>query len=227
MVNAIFCAHGKLACAMLESVQMVYGDARVEAVEFVPGENAGDIVAKLEKLVSIHNQDEWLIAVDLQCGSPWNAAAMLAMRNPRLRVISGLSLPLALELVDNQDSMNVDELCEHLTQIAKQKTGGNSGGGFLMNITLARIDDRLIHGQVTTVWSKVANAQRIIICNDEVYNDEVRRTLLRQAAPPGMKVNVVNIEKAVAVYHNPQYQDETVFYLFTRPQDALAMVRQG
>ena len=87
MVNAIFCAHGKLACAMLESVQMVYGDARVEAVEFVPGENAGDIVA---------------------------------MRNPRLRVISGLSLPLALELVDNQDSMNVDELCEHLTQIAKQ-----------------------------------------------------------------------------------------------------------
>ena len=79
-----------------------------------------------------------------------------------------------------------------------------------MNITLARIDDRLIHGQVTTVWSKVANAQRIIICNDDVYNDDVRRTLLRQAAPPGMKVNVVNLEKAVAVYHNPQYQDETM-----------------
>ena len=91
-----------------------------------------------------------------------------------------------------------------------------------MNITLARIDDRLIHGQVTTVWSKVANAQRIIICNDDVYNDDVRRTLLRQAAPPGMKVNVVNIEKAVAVY-----QDETVFYLFTNPQDVLTMVQQG
>lgn len=96
-----------------------------------------------------------------------------------------------------------------------------------MNITLARIDDRLIHGQVTTVWSKVANAQRIIICNDDVYNDDVRRTLLRQAAPPGMKVNVVNIEKAVAVYHNPQYQEETVFYLFTNPQDVLTMVQQG
>ena len=64
-----------------------------------------------------------------------------------------------------------------------------------MQITLARIDDRLIHGQVTTVWSKVANAQRIIICNDDVFNDEVRRTLLRQAAPPGMKVNVVSLEK--------------------------------
>ena len=72
-----------------------------------------------------------------------------------------------------------------------------------MQITLARIDDRLIHGRVTTVWSKVANAQRIIICNDDVFNDEVRRTLLRQAAPPGMKVNVVSLEKAVAVYRQP------------------------
>lgn len=78
MVNAIFCAHGKLACAMLESVQMVYGDANVEAVEFVPGENAGDIVAKLEKLVSIHNQDEWLI--------PWiYSAAARGMRQRCLR----------------------------------------------------------------------------------------------------------------------------------------------
>ena len=99
---------------------MVYGDANVEAVAFVPGENAGDIVTRLEKLVSAHTDSEWLIAVDLQCGSPWNAAATLAMRNPAIRVISGLSLPLALELVDNQSSMNVDELCEHLTTIAQQ-----------------------------------------------------------------------------------------------------------
>ena len=37
-----------------------------------------------------------------------------------------------------------------------------------MKINLVRIDDRLIHGQVATVWSKEANAQRIIICSDEV-----------------------------------------------------------
>ncbi|SUQ60314.1 EIIAB-Man [Raoultella terrigena] len=99
---------------------MVYGDVNVSAVEFVPGENAGDIAAKLEELVSTHSNDEWLIAVDLQCGSPWNAAAGLAMKNPQLRVISGLSLPLALELVDNQQAMTADALCDHLTAIASQ-----------------------------------------------------------------------------------------------------------
>ena len=120
MVNVIFCAHGQLACAMLDSVRMVYGDVHVSAVAFVPGENAGDIAGKLEKLVSTHKEEEWLIAVDLQCGSPWNAAAGLAMKNPRLRVISGLSLPLALELVDNQQTMHAEELCQHLETIASQ-----------------------------------------------------------------------------------------------------------
>jgi PTS system sorbose-specific IIA component len=37
MVNVIFCAHGQLACAMLDSVRMVYGDVHVSAVAFVPG----------------------------------------------------------------------------------------------------------------------------------------------------------------------------------------------
>lgn len=96
-----------------------------------------------------------------------------------------------------------------------------------MIINFARIDDRLIHGQVTTVWVKEAKAERIIICNDAIYEDELRKTLLKQAAPPGIKVNVVNIDKAVSVYHNPKYQDETVFYLFTNPQDVLSAVKKG
>ncbi|MDX5628948.1 MULTISPECIES: mannose/fructose/sorbose PTS transporter subunit IIB [unclassified Brenneria] len=96
-----------------------------------------------------------------------------------------------------------------------------------MIIKLARIDDRLIHGQVTTVWAKEAKAERIMICNDDVYHDELRKTLLKQAAPPGIKVNVVNIEKAVAVYHNEKYANDTVFYLFTNPNDVLRMVNAG
>ena len=99
---------------------MVYGDVNVSAVAFVPGENAADIAINLEKLVSAHTDEEWVIAVDLQCGSPWNAAAGLAMRHPQIRVISGLSLPLALELVDNQYTLSADDLCQHLQAIASQ-----------------------------------------------------------------------------------------------------------
>ncbi|CAK9884277.1 MAG: PTS system sorbose-specific EIIA component [Candidatus Erwinia impunctatus] len=119
-MNVIFCAHGQLATAMLESVRMVCGEVSVTAVEFVPGENSADITNKLNKLVSSHPTEEWLIFVDLQCGNPWNAAAGLAMGDPQLSLISGLSLPLALELVDNQQSMNADQLCNHLESISRQ-----------------------------------------------------------------------------------------------------------
>ena len=96
-----------------------------------------------------------------------------------------------------------------------------------MKINLCRIDDRLIHGQVATVWAHEANAGRIVICSDEVANDQIRRTLLKQVAPPGIKVNIVSVDKAVRVYNNPKYKDETVFFLYTCPQDVLRMVEAG
>lgn len=96
-----------------------------------------------------------------------------------------------------------------------------------MIIKLARIDDRLIHGQVTTVWSKGANAERIIVVSEEVSNDTVRKTLLKQAAPPGTKVNIVDVKKAVLVYNNPKYEQTTVFYLFTNPTEVLELVKAG
>ena len=58
-----------------------------------------------------------------------------------------------------------------------------------MKIALARIDDRLIHGQVATIWSKETKCQRIIVCNDDVANDEIRKTLLTQVAPPGVTIS--------------------------------------
>ena len=67
MVHAIFCAHGQLAGAMLDSVCMVYGEVNVSAVAFVPGENAADIAINLEKLVSAHTDEEHTLSADDLC----------------------------------------------------------------------------------------------------------------------------------------------------------------
>lgn len=96
-----------------------------------------------------------------------------------------------------------------------------------MNIVLARIDDRLIHGQVVTVWTKETKCERIIVCNDEVAEDAIRKTLLTQVAPPGIKASVVDIEKAIRVSKNPKYDGVRVLLLFTNPTDILRMVEGG
>jgi len=47
-----------------------------------------------------------------------------------------------------------------------------------------RIDDRLIHGQVTVAWSKHINAQRIVVANDDAAKDDIQKSLLPLAARP-------------------------------------------
>lgn len=96
-----------------------------------------------------------------------------------------------------------------------------------MIITLARIDDRLIHGQVVTVWTRETKCERIIVCDDQVAADPIRSTLLTQVAPPGLKANVVTVEKAIRVYHNPKYATTRALLLFTNPSDVVRMLEGG
>lgn len=93
-----------------------------------------------------------------------------------------------------------------------------------MKIVLARIDDRLIHGQVATVWSKATDCQRIIVCDDEVAKDKIRAVLLKQLAPAGVKSHVVDLAKAVRIYHNPKYENDRCLLLFTNPTSVLYLV---
>lgn len=97
----------------------------------------------------------------------------------------------------------------------------------VMDIRLVRIDDRLIHGQVATVWSKFTGIERILVISDEVAKDDLRKFLLKQAAPPGIKSNVITKNKLVEVYHNHLFDRMKVMLLFATPQDVLEVVQKG
>ena len=65
------------------------------------------------------------------------------------------------------------------------------------NILLARVDDRLIHGQVMTARLKRYPAKQIIIIDDGVAKDDFMASVLQMAAPSGVKVRVFSCEKAI------------------------------
>lgn len=54
-------------------------------------------------------------------------------------------------------------------------------------ISLIRIDDRLIHGQVAVVWTKHLGVNRILVANDQIVNNDVQRC--RYAWPPRIRLN--------------------------------------
>ena len=65
------------------------------------------------------------------------------------------------------------------------------------NIVLARIDDRLIHGQVMTAWMKTRPAKRILVIDDKVAADAFMIEVIELAAPAGVKVDVYSCDQAI------------------------------
>ncbi|APS41405.1 PTS system, mannose-specific IIA component / PTS system, mannose-specific IIB component [Weissella jogaejeotgali] len=100
-------------------------------------------------------------------------------------------------------------------------------GSATMDVRLARIDSRLLHGQVATAWTKAVTPNRIIVVSDGVSKDELRKTLLVQAAPVGVKVNVIPIQKLIDVWDDPRFSSVRALLLFETPQDVAKAVEGG
>ncbi|AYO31323.1 PTS mannose/fructose/sorbose transporter subunit IIB [Biomaibacter acetigenes] len=97
----------------------------------------------------------------------------------------------------------------------------------MLNIVLTRIDDRLIHGQVMTAWVKYTQANRIIIVDDNVAQDPFMEKVLKMAAPPGIKVEVYDTQKAVAVLKGEGSPGEKVIVLAKHPKTIYALMEGG
>ncbi|MBR7683035.1 PTS sugar transporter subunit IIB [Streptococcus equi] len=100
-------------------------------------------------------------------------------------------------------------------------------GNGKLKINLARIDTRLLHGQVATAWTPASKADRIIVASDSVAKDELRKQLIKQAAPGGVKANVVPISKLIEASKDPRFGNTHALILFETVQDALRAIEGG
>lgn len=92
---------------------------------------------------------------------------------------------------------------------------------------LARIDSRLLHGQVATGWTKATNPDRIIVVSDNVSHDNLRKSMIKEAAPAGVHAHVIPIKKAIEISKDPRFGDTHALILFENPEDALKAIEGG
>lgn len=247
--------HGWAAEQLLKTAEMLLGEQQnVGWIDFVPGENAETLIEKYHaRLAELDTSKGVLFLVDTWGGSPFNAASRIVVDKERHEVIAGVNIPMLVEtLMARDDDPTFDELVaiavetgregvkalkakapEPVTAPAPAAAAHSAvpqaplGPDDHMKIGLVRIDDRLIHGQVATRWTKETNVTRIIVVSDEVAADNVRKTLLTQVAPPGVSAHVVDVDKMVRVWNNPKYARDRVMLLFTNPTDVVRVVEQG
>ena len=92
---------------------------------------------------------------------------------------------------------------------------------------LARIDSRLLHGQVATGWIPAMHPDRVIVVSDSVAKDELRKSMIREAAPAGVKAHTVPLKKMEEIAKDPRFGDTHALLLFENPEDVLRAIKAG
>jgi len=95
-----------------------------------------------------------------------------------------------------------------------------------MAVLHLRIDNRLIHGQVTVAWVNSVGANHMICTNDKVAKDPVQKMLLPQAAR-GIKTSVLSVAETAEYVNSEKAQQEKIMIIAKFPEDALALLEAG
>ena len=256
MVGIVLASHGQFAEGIKQSGQMIFGEQKkVEAVTFMPDEGPEDLHRHLvEAINKFEPEEDVLFLVDLWGGSPFNQANTLyESHQDNWAIVTGLNLPMLIEAYGSRLSMNsAQEIAEHLVQsgrdgvkikpekldskveneqknnITKEDSFNKTGSPGKIQYVLARIDSRLLHGQVATSWTKTTAPNRIIVVSDTVAKDDLRKKLIKDAAPVGVKAHVVPIEQMIKISKDDQHFGGTkAMLLFETPQDALRTIEGG
>jgi mannose/fructose-specific phosphotransferase system component IIA len=116
MLSGIIVTHGKLAEALRDAAASIAGDAsRLEIVSndgLAPEELAAHVRAALARI----GGGGTIVFTDLGGGSCANACRIFAHDDPRVRIVTGINLPMLVDFVLRRDDLDLDSMVTRLLQ---------------------------------------------------------------------------------------------------------------
>ena len=127
MIGILIATHGRLSESLLDAASMLVGETNfTEAVPFLSGQGVEDLEEAVKKAVlKLSPNDGILALVDLPGGSPARAVGGLMFDNKQMELVTGVNLPMLLEVLMLRNSMTLEELVDHAFE---------SGTGGIINI---------------------------------------------------------------------------------------------
>lgn len=93
-------------------------------------------------------------------------------------------------------------------------------------IVLARIDNRLIHGQVLEAWVPFVHADCIVVASDEVAAKPLQKKLMAASVPRELPVIIGSLAE-IAEFFSRNETSRRILLLFSNPGAALQGYRLG
>ena len=90
-------------------------------------------------------------------------------------------------------------------------------------IQLLRVDHRLLHGQVAFSWTTSLGADCILIANDGVMQDDLKRTTIKLSKPAGVKLVMKNLEDSIEAVNSGVTDKYKLFVIVESVADAVKM----
>lgn len=82
-----------------------------------------------------------------------------------------------------------------------------------MELLSVRIDERLIHAQVTVNWIDKLNPDRIVIVDDNILADDAQRSALKLSCPKNLKLTILETQNLVSRFKEDFFQEEKILLL--------------
>ncbi len=96
-----------------------------------------------------------------------------------------------------------------------------------MSIVLARIDNRLIHGQVLETWLPHVHANCLVVANGEISSSPLKRMMMEASVPSKIQVEIGTVEEITQLFASGKLDDLRVLLLFATTIDSLEALRGG
>ena len=94
------------------------------------------------------------------------------------------------------------------------------------NIVLSRIDERLVHGQVGVQWVGFADANIIVVVNNEVAEDKIQQNLMEMVLADGIAIRFWTVQKTIETIHKAADRQRILLVCRT-PKDFRQLVEGG
>lgn len=88
-----------------------------------------------------------------------------------------------------------------------------------------RVDHRLLHGQVAFTWTTALGSDCILIANDSVVDDQIRKTTMKLAKPAGVKLVIKDVENSIAAINSGKTDKYKLFIVVESIADASRLAR--
>ncbi len=122
MIGIVLATHGDFGNSLLGTLRMIMGDdSGVKSAALLNEDSLETFQEKLEKaLLNADPADKGsLVLVDMLGGTPFNVAVQMARRK-KIRVITGVNLPMLIKIISHRDATDLEALMGDVQKAARE-----------------------------------------------------------------------------------------------------------